>query len=186
MPDFESFKEFSVKYQKPMAMIISCWTVVLAINLMKGQSCSWMYWMLIFTMMVICWAFTVVGTKCLEIVKAGDEKTDGMSGTDQNDGLLEWTPKTLWLYPVMATVAGFLGGFLGIGGGIIMGPMLLELGMVPEANQATTAMFVFLSSSLATVQFYVLDKTMPQFVFWFTTWVVLATFVGQTGIDYIP
>merc|ERR1719171_2729683 len=57
--------------------------------------------------------------------------------------------------------------------------------MGAEANQATTAMFVFLSSSLATIQFIVLGKTMPQFVFWFTTWVVLSTFVGQTLIDYI-
>merc|ERR1719386_355463 len=101
------------------------------------------------------------------------------------DGLLEWTPTTMWLYPMMAVGAGFLGGFLGIGGGIIMGPLLLELGMSAEANQATTAMFVFLSSSLATIQFVVLGKTMPQFVFWFTTWVILATFIGQTGIDYM-
>merc|ERR1719387_3144249 len=103
----------------------------------------------------------------------------------QEEGVLKWTPQTLWLYPVMSLVAGFLGGFLGIGGGIIMGPMLIELGMTNEANQATTAMFVFLSSSLATIQFIVLGKTMPQFVFWFTTWVVLSTFVGQTLIDYI-
>merc|ERR1719386_232336 len=101
------------------------------------------------------------------------------------DGLLEWTPTTMWLYPLLAVVAGFLGGFLGIGGGIIMGPLLLELGMSAEANQATTAMFVFLSSSLATVQFVVLGKTMPQFVFWFTTWVIVSTFIGQTLIDYM-
>merc|ERR1719379_3273171 len=105
------------------------------------------------------------------------------TATEQEEGLLQWTPKTLWLYPLMSTVAGFLGGFLGIGGGIIMGPMLIALGMTNEANQATTATFVFLSSSLATIQFIVLGKTMPQYVVWFTTWVVIATFVGQTGLD---
>merc|ERR1719199_256933 len=106
------------------------------------------------------------------------------AGSDA-EGMLEWTPRTMWLYPAFAAVAGFLGGFLGIGGGIIMGPLLLELNMIPEASQATTAMFVFLSSSLASFQFLVLGKTMPQFVLWFTTWVVLATFIGQTGIDYM-
>merc|ERR1719387_2753885 len=102
----------------------------------------------------------------------------------QEEGVLQWTQTNLWLYPLMSTVAGFLGGFLGIGGGIIMGPMLIELGMTNEANQATTATFVFLSSSLATIQFIVLGKTMPQYVVWFTVWVVLATFVGQTLIDW--
>merc|ERR1719482_1086948 len=104
---------------------------------------------------------------------------------DSADGLLNWTPTTMWQYPLMAVTAGFLGGFLGIGGGIIMGPLLLELGMTPEANQATTAAFVFLSSSLATIQFVLLGKTMPQYVIWFTTWVIIFTFVGQTGLDYI-
>merc|ERR1719486_1770011 len=104
---------------------------------------------------------------------------------DVPEGMLAWTPSTLWMYPLVSTTAGFLGGFLGIGGGIIMGPLLLELGMTNEASQATTAMFVFLSSSLATIQFVVLGKTMPQFVAWFTFWVVLSTFIGQTGIDYL-
>merc|ERR1719261_451147 len=107
------------------------------------------------------------------------------SAENQQEGVLQWTATNLWLYPVLSVVAGFLGGFLGIGGGIIMGPMLIELGMVPEANQATTAAFVFLSSTLATIQFIVLGKTMPQYVIWFTTWVVIFTFVGQTGLDYI-
>merc|ERR1719326_2133049 len=98
---------------------------------------------------------------------------------------LHWTPEALWMYPLMTTVAGFLGGFLGIGGGIVLGPLLLELGMNAEVSQATTAMFVFLSSSLATLQFVMLGKGMPQYVIWFTTWVVLATIVGQTGIDYL-
>merc|ERR1719316_2438094 len=101
----------------------------------------------------------------------------GSGATGSEEGMLNWTPKTLWLYPVFAAAAGFLGGFLGIGGGIIMGPLLLELGMVPEANQATTAMFVFLSSTLAAFQFLIIGGIMPQYVMWFTTWVTVSTFV---------
>merc|ERR550537_205738 len=127
-------------------------------------------------MMVLCFAFTLGGIYVLKNRDTMDSKAEG---------LLTWTPTTMWQYPLMAVVAGFLGGFLGIGGGIIMGPLLLELGMSAEANQATTAMFVFLSSSLATVQFVVLGKTMPQYAFWFTTWVIVSTFVGQTLIYFI-
>merc|ERR1719399_1857763 len=119
-----------------------------------------------------------------------EEKRIAESGTQVEatkrvEGALAWTPRTLWLYPLCSLAAGFMGGFLGIGGGIIMSPMLLELGVLPEVNQATTALFVFLSSSLATVQFVVLGKTMPEFVLWFTSCVVLATFLGQTLIDFL-
>jgi uncharacterized membrane protein YfcA len=173
--DFTSFRKFAMDNTKPMVLISGCWAVFFLLNLMKAEQCTTTYWLQLLGMMLLCAAFTLAG---ISVIKSRDM-------TDANaDGLLDWTPTTMWLYPLLAVVAGFLGGFLGIGGGIIMGPLLLELGMSAEANQATTAMFVFLSSSLATIQFIVLGKTMPQFVFWFTTWVVLSTFVGQTLIDY--
>jgi len=173
--DFAAFGKFAMDNTKPMLLIAGCWTTFFMLNLAKAPQCSAAYWMQIFGMMLLCVFFTCAGANVIR-----SRQSEGAE-----EGVLTWTPTTMWVYPLFAVVAGFLGGFLGIGGGIIMGPLLLELGMIAEANQATTAMFVFLSSSLATVQFVVLGKTMPQFVLWFTTWVVLATFVGQTGIDYI-
>jgi len=142
---------------------------------MKAPQCSGMYWMQMLGLLFICFAFTAAGAATIK------NKSDG----DAAEGMLQWTDETLVLYPILSTVAGFLGGFLGIGGGIIMGPLLLELGMAPEASQATTAMFVFLSSSLASIQFMVLGKAMPEYAIWFTSWVIVFTFVGQTGIDYV-
>merc|ERR1719191_2584843 len=144
-------------------------------NLLKQPNCSAMYWLHKVAMLLICAIFTYAGARTI----------NGRETSTTEEGLIEWTPKNLILYPIYAAVAGFLGGFLGIGGGIIMGPLLLELGMVPEANQATTAMFVFLSSTLATMQFVLAGAAMPQYVAWFTAWVTGATFVGQTLIDYL-
>merc|ERR1719262_919655 len=116
--------------------------------------------------MLICLAFTFAGGKTINDAQAANNE----------EGMIKWTPKTLWLYPLFSTVAGFLGGFLGIGGGIIMGPLLLELGLLPEVSQATTAMFVFLSSSLATIKFVVLGKAMVDHVMWFVVWVIISTY----------
>jgi len=175
LADFPQFKQFAMDYTKPMVLIFGCWATFFAMNFAKAPSCSGTYWLQLLGMLMLCIVFTAGGANVI--------KSRANNGSEE--GILEWTPTTLVTYPLMAVVAGFLGGFLGIGGGIIMGPLLLELGMTAESNQATTAMFVFLSSSLATMQFVVLGKTMPQFVFWFTTWVILATFIGQTGIDYM-
>jgi len=166
-------------------------------NVMKAPQCTPAYWMQLLGMLVICGAFTFAGARTIVNEAAAPvprEKVGGEEGFSSNGasvvgsaegGGLAWTPRTLRIYPLLSTAAGFLGGFLGIGGGIIMGPLLLELGLMPEASQATTAMFVFLSSSLATIQFMVLGKAMPEYALWFTTWVVLATVVGQVCVDYV-
>lgn len=82
-------------------------------------------------------------------------------------------------FPLLAFGGGVLGGLLGLGGGIIMSPVLLEVGMHSESVQATTAMIVFLSSSLATIQFALLSQIVWHYALWYGTITVLATFLGQ-------
>lgn len=57
------------------------------------------------------------------------------------------------MYPLLSTTAGIFGGLLGIGGGMILGPLLLALGMLPESTAATSAMAVMLTSASAAFQF---------------------------------
>jgi len=173
--DIPTFAKLASSNTRSIGLILGCWLVFFAANMLKATQCSRAYWMQLGGLIITCFAFTWAGARTV-MQKA--------SASDAADGVLAWTPTTLWLYPLLSTAAGFLGGFLGIGGGIIIGPLLLELGMAAEASQATTAMFVFLSSSLATVQFVVLGRAMPEYAMWFTTWVLLATFVGQTLVDY--
>lgn len=174
--DLENFARLASGNTKPLILIGGCWLTFLSLSMFKAPQCSTIYWLQHLGMLIACVIFTYVGAVVLRSQRH-DEQEKG--------DIIQWTSATLWLYPLLSVVAGFLGGFLGIGGGIIMGPLLLELGMSAEVNQATTAMFVFLSSSLATIHFAMLDKAMPQFVVWFTFWVFVSTFVGQTLIDYI-
>ncbi|CAD7924833.1 unnamed protein product [Amoebophrya sp. A25] len=112
------------------------------------------------------------------------------TGSPVENGLerasLAWREgRNLVLFPTYAWVAGFVGGFLGIGGGMIISPVLLDLGLNPEVCQATTAMFVFLSSVLAVIQFFLLDLEMPAYLLWYGAWVTVATYVGQRSIAYM-
>lgn len=50
-------------------------------------------------------------------------------------------------------IAGVVAGIVGIGGGMIMAPMLLESGAHPLSGSATSNVLVFMSSSSATVAF---------------------------------
>lgn len=58
------------------------------------------------------------------------------------------TPKTLTVGSALGGIAGFVGGLLGVGGGNIILPGLVWLGIPPKKASATTA-FIVIFSSLA-------------------------------------
>jgi len=46
-------------------------------------------------------------------------------------GEVSWSTDIIIKYPIYAFFGGVLAGLLGIGGGLIMGPLLLDLGLHP-------------------------------------------------------
>lgn len=60
------------------------------------------------------------------------------------------------IFPVMALLAGMLGGVFGIGGGMLISPLLLQVGIAPEITAATCSFMVFFSSSMSALQYLLL------------------------------
>eukprot|EP00484_Ammonia_sp_Unknown_P009428 CAMPEP_0197073234 /NCGR_PEP_ID=MMETSP1384-20130603/210498_1 /TAXON_ID=29189 /ORGANISM="Ammonia sp." /LENGTH=549 /DNA_ID=CAMNT_0042512067 /DNA_START=33 /DNA_END=1679 /DNA_ORIENTATION=+ len=87
-------------------------------------------------------------------------------------------------YPLIATVAGLLGGLLGIGGGMIVSPLLIELGVKPTVAAATSAMAVLITSSSAMLQFLLLGYLQFDYTFFFMAVGIVGTFVGQTAVNF--
>lgn len=59
-------------------------------------------------------------------------------------------------FPVIALLAGMLGGVFGIGGGMLISPLLLHVGIAPEITAATCSFMVFFSSSMSALQYLLL------------------------------
>lgn len=93
------------------------------------------------------------------------------------------TPRDSANFGLIALGAGVLGGTCGMGGGIIVGPVLLELGLPAEVVQATTSLFVLLSSSLATVRFAVADHLVWHYALWYGAAAIVAAVVGLRVCD---
>ena len=56
-------------------------------------------------------------------------------------------PRNWWMPPVLAIVIGFFSGLIGIGGGIILSPVLLMLGWASiRETAAMSALFIFVNS----------------------------------------
>nr|DAD23229.1 TPA_asm: hypothetical protein HUJ06_024692 [Nelumbo nucifera] len=62
-------------------------------------------------------------------------------------------PSSKLLFPIMALLAGGLGGVFGIGGGMLISPLLLQVGILPEVTAATCSFMVLFSSSMSAVQY---------------------------------
>lgn len=60
---------------------------------------------------------------------------------------VQWNPKSVQWFPLIAMGAGTVSGMFGIGGGMVNGPLMLELGVEPSAAAAMTATTVLFSSS---------------------------------------
>ena len=101
------------------------------------------------------------------------------------DGDFHWDETTTLKYPSICFFAGVCAGLFGIGGGIVNGPLMLELGVLPPVAGATTACMILLTSTTAATTF--LTFGLVQFDYAKRLFVVgiLATAVGQLGMGHL-
>ncbi|KAH7474533.1 Sulfite exporter TauE/SafE family protein 3 [Phytophthora ramorum] len=106
------------------------------------------------------------------------------------EGDIRWTEKTVVYFPLGCAVAGIVAGMFGVGGGIITGPIMIELGIVPEVASSTTALMILYSSAAATAKFAVFKMIAwdwaallcaVAFVVTSVSQVVILGFVRRTG-----
>ncbi|KAJ8486682.1 hypothetical protein OPV22_019167 [Ensete ventricosum] len=68
----------------------------------------------------------------------------------------------LFIYCSSGVVAGVAGGLLGLGGGFILGPLFLELGLPPQVSSATSTFAMAFSSSISVVEYLLPSKSFPS------------------------
>nr|XP_023879384.1 sulfite exporter TauE/SafE family protein 3-like isoform X2 [Quercus suber] len=83
------------------------------------------------------------------------------------------------LYCSCGIIAGMVGGLLGLGGGFILGPLFLELGIPPQVASATSTFAMVFSSSMSVVQYYLLNRFPVPYASYFVLVATLAAFTGQ-------
>ncbi|KAG6977696.1 hypothetical protein JG688_00000069 [Phytophthora aleatoria] len=71
---------------------------------------------------------------------------------------IKWTSSSIRFFPVCSFAAGSVSGMFGIGGGIINGPLLLEVGVDPSAASAMTATTVLFSSGMSSLNYAAMGK----------------------------
>ncbi|KAF3783735.1 hypothetical protein EJ110_NYTH31802 [Nymphaea thermarum] len=90
-----------------------------------------------------------------------------------------WKTHQLVLHCCFGTLAGIVGGLLGLGGGFILVPLFLELGIPPQVASATATFVMTFSSSMSVVEYYLLNRIPVPYALYFIAVATAAAFVGQ-------
>lgn len=160
-------------YWKELGLLMFVWVAFLILQIAKDNttSCSMEYWVLNLLQIPVS-----VGVSLYEAVSLYKGRrvisTKGGRGTN-------WKVSQLIIYCLCGVMGGIVGGLLGLGGGFIMGPLFLELGVPPQVSSATATFAMTFSSSMSVVEYYLLKRFPFPYALYFVAVALLAAFVGQ-------
>ena len=83
------------------------------------------------------------------------------------------------IIPILSLLAGLTAGLFGIGGGIVKGPLLMELGVVPQAAAAAAATMILFTAAAACITNLVLGTIDIGYGTAWLIWGFIMTYVGQ-------
>ncbi|KAL2250711.1 UNVERIFIED_CONTAM: Sulfite exporter TauE/SafE family protein 4 [Sesamum indicum] len=141
------------------------------------RTCSTWYWVLNLLQLPV--ALVVFFYECVKLYK--ESKKRRMAGTSEFicEAAIEWTTTNLTFCALCGVLGGTVGGLLGSGGGFILGPLLLEIGVIPQVASATATFVMMFSSSLSVVEFYLLKRFPMPYALYLMGVSILAGFWGQ-------
>ncbi|KAH9714345.1 Sulfite exporter TauE/SafE family protein 3 [Citrus sinensis] len=139
-------------YWKEFGLLVAVWAIILALQIAKNYTttCSVLYWVLNLLQIPVAGGVSAYEAVALykgrrKIASKGDEGT-------------KWRASQLVFYCACGITAGMVGGLLGLGGGFILGPLFLELGIPPQVSSATALFAITFSSSMSVVEYYLLKR----------------------------
>ncbi|XP_022137722.1 sulfite exporter TauE/SafE family protein 3-like isoform X2 [Momordica charantia] len=158
---------------KELGLLFFVWVAFLVLQILKEKtmSCSWKYWLL--NLLQIPVSVGVCSYEAINLYKGrrvisslGDRRTEFRVGQ-------------LLAYGTLGVAAGTVAGLLGVGGGSIMGPLFLELGVPPQVASASATFAMMFSSSMSVVEYYLLDQFPVSYAVYFAAVATVAAYCGQ-------
>ncbi|XP_021829104.1 sulfite exporter TauE/SafE family protein 3-like [Prunus avium] len=158
---------------RQLGVIVIVWIIILALQIAKNYAtkCSVVYWILNLLQIPV-----TVGITSYEAVKLykGSRIIES-----KGEGGANWRVHKLVSYCAFGIVAGIIGGLLGLGGGFIMAPLFLEMGIPPQVSSATATFIMTFSSSMSVVEYYLLKRFPIPYALYFAAVATVSAIVGQ-------
>ncbi|XP_010527869.1 PREDICTED: uncharacterized protein LOC104805133 [Tarenaya hassleriana] len=167
---------------KGLLVLVLTWLAFLIIQVIKNETkaCSTLYWVLVCLQVPI--AIGMTGIEAVKLFREHERRISSGNTEAICEASIDWTPLNLAFCAFCGIVGGTVGGLLGSGGGFVLGPLLLEIGVIPQVASATATFVMMYSSSLSVVEFYLLKRFPMPYALYLTTVSILAGFWGQSFI----
>ena len=168
----------SSAYVDKRAVIISAvFLVVVALNLSKCSGGIIVYYAI--NVAICCWVAAVTTVTGMHLHQKWAQRPPPSAG-------VKWSAATAVGCPLISIAAGFFAGTFGIGGGFIKTPLLMFLGLPPEAAAATSSAMIFFTSLTATTSYFAFGHILYAYTAYFFLLGVGATALGQfIGARYL-
>jgi uncharacterized membrane protein YfcA len=173
-------------------ILFGCWSLLLLMSLFKGgshgipsiiglQQCSVGYWFVVASIFPV---FLIVSALAGFYLKRRYERKVYL-GYPFIQGDIVFTAKTSFLIPLISLLAGVISGLLGLGGGMITNPILMDLGSLPEVIVSSSAFMILITSSATVAQFAIAGVVPWDYglVFWCVGF--FGSLLGQFVITYV-
>ena len=99
----------------------------------------------------------------------------------END--MQWTYEQLGKFPKVAVLAGVAAGLLGIGGGMVIGPLFLAIGMEPQVGTASCAFMILWTAASGVIQYMCAGKLAWKDVLCCVALGFCSGQIGQRGVN---
>ncbi|EOY28541.1 Sulfite exporter TauE/SafE family protein, putative [Theobroma cacao] len=163
---------------KKLVVLVMVWFSFFVIYLLRGnrygqgvmpmKPCGVGYWTLSLFQMPLAIAFTAWILKRKEAIACQGPNKQGVNKL---------------IFPFMALLAGGLGGVFGIGGGMLISPLLLHVGVAPEVTAATCSFMVFFSSTMSAFQYLLLGMKQTGTALIFSVICFVASLLGLVVVQ---
>jgi uncharacterized membrane protein YfcA len=161
-------------YWKEFGLLMFVWLAFLVLQVLVKNytsTCSTWYWVL--NLLQIPVSLGVSGYEAMSLYQG--RRIISSKGTEGTN----FKVHQLIIYCLLGVVAGMVGGLLGLGGGFIMGPLFLELGIPPQVSSATATFAMTFSSSMSVVEYYLLKRFPIPYALYFILVATIAAWIGQ-------
>lgn len=98
---------------------------------------------------------------------------------------MQWTPEMLMKFPKTALVAGVTAGLLGIGGGMVIGPLFLTIGMQPQVGTSSCAFMILFTAASGVAQYAAAGKLGWQLCLFCVGIGFVSGQLGQRGVNKV-
>ncbi|PKA50403.1 hypothetical protein AXF42_Ash013492 [Apostasia shenzhenica] len=165
---------------KGILVLMLVWFSFLLLQILKNigtEVCSPLYWL--FNVLQLPVALSVFAWEAARLWRESRARRQRGEWECVCEASIEWSAPQLIFCAACGLLGGTVGGLLGSGGGFILGPLLLEIGVIPQVASATATFVMLFSSSLSVVEFYFLKRFPIPYALYLTAVAVMAGFWGQ-------